>query len=314
MAIIKLTIYVANPANVLGLFDEIQVHRSITGELGLYTEITAASAAAATLLSSNVGPFNLNGLTLLVKVNDGGEQTVTFVTADPINIDDVVDFVNANLTGATASEDTGALRFTGGAAGTGSILEITGGSALTELGFTAGDKDWGEDQRIPLVPAQTTYTYDDLGGDPTYWYMTRYYNSSTGDFSNFSDPVVGEVGSILPPTDLIKGVVQLAGLDGKPVVDRSVVFYNKYVPPLIVSDFLLADREVRIITDMLGYAETMLVKGAVVVVSVAGTGIVRQITVPATGSDFKVHDAIATADDLFQIRIPDVPAAVRRSL
>jgi len=314
MAVIKLTIYVSNLSNVMGLFDKIQVHRSESGELGPFYEITASSAQAAKLIGSVSSPFTVNGLTLKLKVDEGSEQTITFVTADPINIDDLVDFLNTNLIGATASEDVGKLKISSDVTGTVSVVEITGGTALTALGFLVGDRDTGEDARISLQTGVTEYQYDDRSGDHDYYYKVRYYNSVTFAVSSFGPAVKGDVGSVLPPSDLIKAVVDLASLDGKPVADREVSFYNKYVPPLVLSDYMIVGAEVKLYTDRVGHAETMLVKGSTVVVSIAGTNIVREIVVPTTGTEFKVNDAIAAADDLFQIQIPDIPAAVRRTL
>ena len=314
MAVIKLTIAVANLTNVMSLFDKIQVWRSEDGESGTYFEITGASAAAATILGTETSSFTLNGLTLKLKVDEGSEQTITFVSADPINVDDVVTFINDNLTGATATEDSGAVRLSSDTTGTSSTLEITGGTALTELGFVQDDKDNGEDARITLSAGVETYYFDDQSGDPEFYYKVRYYNSSTDAVSDFGAASKGDVGSVLPSSDLIKAIVRLTGMDGKPVTDRKVVFFNKYVPPLVISEYLMADREITIITDQVGYAETMLVKGSEVVVTIAGTSIVRHITVPSSGTEFSVNDAIAAADDLFQIQVPDIPAAVRRTL
>lgn len=314
MAIIKLTVTVANLSNVMSLFDRIQVHRSESGEIGPYSEITGDADSAATLLGSQPGAFTLNGLTLKFKVDQGSEQTVTFITADPISADDAADFIEDNSTGVTAVEEGGALRLSSNTLGTASVLEITGGTALTELGFTSGDKDTGEDARITLQVGVETYQYDDQSGDPDYYYKVRYYSTSTSQVSDFGPASKGDVGSVLPPSDLIKAVVKLAGTDGKPVADRKVVFYNKYVPPLVVSEYLIADREVVVTTDQVGYAEVMLVKGAQVVVTIVGTSIVRDITVPDTGTEFNVNDAVAAVDDGFQIQTPDIPAAVRRTL
>lgn len=314
MAVIKLTITVTNLTNVMSLFGLIQVHRSEAGELGPYSEITGPAPAPATLLGTETGNFTLNGLTLKLKVDQGSEQEIVFVTADPINADDTVDFINDHLTDAVASEEGGAVRLTSDSLGTASVLEITGGTALTELGFTLDQKDNGEDSRITLQAGVATYYYDDQSGDPDFYYKVRYFNSLNDQVSDFGPASKGDVGSVLPPSDLIKATVKLAALDGRPVTDRLVAFYNKYVPPAVFSEYLLADREVTIITDQVGYAETMLVKGSHVVVSIAGTSIVRHITVPSSGTEFAVNDAVAAADDLFQIQIPDVPAAVRRTL
>lgn len=311
MAIINLSIYVSNISNVIGLFDQMQVWRSENGETGDYFEITAATDVAATILGTETAPFTLNGLTLLVKVDQGTEQTITFVTADPINADDTVDFINDNITGAVASEVSGAIRLTSSTTGTSSVLEITGGTALTELGFVQDDIDTGETQRITLVGGTSEYDFDDESGDPDNYYKVRYYNSSTQAVSTFGDPVKGDIGSIIAPSDMVKASINLAGLDGKPMADRYVVVYNVHVPPLLVGDVGILGREVRVATDQAGYAETMLVKGATVDVTISGTGVVRQIVVPDT--DFDLMSAVASADDLFQIQETDIPAAVRRT-
>lgn len=312
MAVIKLKIYVANLSNVLGLFDKMQVWRSETGILGTYFEITGPVAQPATLLGSVAGPFTLNGKTIKLKVNQGSEQTLTIVSADPIGIDDLVDFINTiPSTGLVASEDGGALRLSTVATGTVSVIEITGGTALTDLGFTVGQKDNGEDPRITLSPASTSYEYDDQSGDPDNYYKVRYYNSGTGTFSSFGDPVKGDIGSIVPPTDLVKASGTFAKLDGKPVSGMAVIFYNVYLPPLSVGDIGIVGREIRVETDQAGYLETMLVKGSLVDVILSGTGIIRRITVP--DADFNIMAAVAAADDNFQIQVPDIPAAVRRS-
>jgi hypothetical protein len=311
MAVIKLKTYVANLSNVLSLFDKIQFWRSESGTLGVFFEITAATALPATLLGIQTSPFTLNGKTLKLKVNQGSEQSITVVSADPIGIDDLVSFLNTELVGAFASEDGGALRLTTTVSGTVSVLEITGGTALTDLGFTVGQIDNGEDQRVTLSPSSTLYEYDDQSGDPDNYYKVRYYNSITGTFSSFSDPVKGDIGSIVPPTDLVKAYGTFAKLDGKPQVGIAIIFYNVYMPPLSVGDIGIIGREVRVETDQAGYTETMLVKGSIVDVIISGTGIIRRIRVPT--SDFNIMSAVAAADDNFQIQIPDIPAAVRRS-
>ncbi len=314
MAVIKLKIYVGNLTNVLGLFDQIQVHRSEVGELGPYTEITGAADAAATLLGSVSAPFTLNGKTLILKVDDGSEQTITFATADPINVDDTVDFINDNLTGATAVEEVGAVRLTSDTLGTSSLLEIVGGTALADLGFTVGDKDNGEDARVDLVPGQADYEYDDQSGDADYWYQTRYYNTGSGSTSSFSDPIQGDIGSIIGASYLIKGTLDLATLDGAPIEDRRITFHPVYVPSgLVVDDIGVVRGDIEVYTDAAGHAEVMLVKGATVDVTISGTGITRQITVPSTGTEFDVLSEIAAADDIFQIQTPDISAAVRRT-
>lgn len=313
MAVINLSIYVANISSVIALFDQIQVFRSENGESGDYFEITAASATAAAITGSQTAPFNINGETLLLKVDGGSEQTVTFATADPVSVDNAIGEINGQTTDLTASEDTGAVVLTSDTTGTSSTLEITGGTALTDLGFTLDQYDNGEDARIDLVGGTSTYSHNDESGDSTYFYKTRYYNSSTQAVSSFSDPIEGDVGSIVASASLITAKIDLASIDGSPIADRRIVFYHKYVPPLMADTIAVLGKQVVMITDSAGHAEVSLVKGTVVDVSIDGTSIIREITVPSSGTEFNIMDEIATADDMFQIQVLDIPTAIRRS-
>jgi hypothetical protein len=311
MAVIKLQIYVGNLANVMTLFDVIRVYRSKTGELGVYDLLTADADVAATLTGSQVAPFSINGKTLSFKIDGGSEQTVTFTTADPVPVDLAVGEVNNQTTGVTASEESGALKLTSDTTGTGSIIEITGGSALTDLGFTTGDIDNGEDQHITLVALQENYEFDDRSGDASYWYKTQYYNTISGAFSSLSDPVQGNVTTIIPSADLVTASIDIADVSGRPVEDMRISFYYTFTPPIQTSDIALLKRVVEAQTDQVGHAEIDLVKGAVIDVTFVGTGMVRRITVP--DADFDLLDAVASADDNFQIQVPEFPQAIRRS-
>lgn len=311
MAVIKLQIYVSNLANVMTLFDVIRVYRSKTGELGVYDLLTADSPVAATLTGSQAAPFSINGKTLTLKVDGGAEQTVTFTTADPVPVDLAVGEINSQTTDLTATEDAGAVKLTSDTTGTGSIIEVTGGSALADLGFTSGDIDNGEDQHITLVALQENYEYDDQSGDASYWYKTQYYNTTSGAFSSLSDAVQGNVTTIVPSADLVTASIDVADLAGRPVEDMRISFYYTLEPPIQTSDIALLERVVEAQTDQVGHAEIDLVKGAVIDVTFVGTGMVRRITVP--DADFDLLDEIAAADDNFQIQVPTYPQAVRRS-
>ena len=194
MAVITLTIGVSEIDTVIQSFDKIQVQRSEAGSP--YTDakfITAASITPPTLVGTTSGPFTLSGLSLNLKVDDGNEQSVVFVSANPISITTVVNTFNNNISGATASDNgSGQLKITGNTSGTGGLLEITGGTGRSVLGFTTGDKDNGEDAHITLQSGTTSYTYSDLSGDEDFYYRTRFYNSSSGLISSFSDWVQGE--------------------------------------------------------------------------------------------------------------------------
>lgn len=45
--------------------------------------------------------------------------------------------------------------------------------------------------RIDLNVGQSQYYYDDMGGTPEHWYKPAYFNSSTGNYSDFGDHIQG---------------------------------------------------------------------------------------------------------------------------
>jgi len=311
MAVIKLKIYVPNLANVMTLFDVIRVWRSKTGEVGPYDLLTADTAVAASLTGLQFAPFTVFGKTLSFKIDSGAEQTVTFATADPVSVDLAAGEINAQTTGVTASEESGAVKLASDTLGTASIVEITGGSALADLGFTTGDVDNGEDPHILLVALQENYEYDDKSGDATYWYKTQYYYTANGSFSSVSDPVQGNVTTTVPSGDLVTASIDVADVTCSPLEDMLISFYYTYKPPIQSSDIAILKRHVQVQTDQVGHAEINLIKGMEVDVVFVGTGMIRRITVPDV--DFNLMDEVASADDNFQIQVPVMPPAIRRS-
>lgn len=312
MGVVKLKIEVQQIDNVISLFDTIRVWRSETGEAGVYSLITADTAEAATVLGTVLSPFTVNGKTLTFKVDEGAEQTVTFASPDPVAAQFLLDEINTQATGATATEEGGALRLSSDTTGTASTLEITGGSALTDLGLSVGTVT-GKDAHVDLQVGVDTYYYDDESWADGYFYKTQYYNSTNGSFSDLSDPREGGVGTIVSSTDLILATIDMADLEGKPLAEQTIVFNLVPSPLLEVTDIAILGPAIEVETDSLGHAEVSLVRGALVDVVFIGTGVVRRITVPTTGTSFDLMGAVASADDNFQIQVPDIPQAIRRS-
>jgi hypothetical protein len=316
MATIKIKFYVAEIANVLANpFDYVQIQRSEAGSP--YSDakfITADTAQEPVLTSTNEGPFAaLQGKTLKLKVNGGNEQTVTFTAADPISMANVVSEITAQTTGLTASEDAdGKLQLEGNTAGTIGTLEITGGTGLTILGFTVGDKDNGEDQHVALQAGVNDYEYDDGSGEASYWYRFRYYYLAGQTFGGWSDWIQGTTGTAISAADLIIGKIKLADIDGTALVGAKITLVNVY-NPLIADTYFIAGRSKQLETDGTGQAETTLIKGSTIDVIIEGTSFIRRILVPDTGTEFDLMDPTLVQDDPFQIQVPDLPAAVRRS-
>ncbi|MHA2334287.1 MAG: hypothetical protein ACXAEU_19825 [Candidatus Hodarchaeales archaeon] len=177
------------------------MHKSVTGIDGTYTEITADGAQSAEIVGTEVGPFSVNGKTIDFQVDGGATQSVTISAPNPSSTDAIVSFLNGELSDAVAANDSEYLKLSSVDTGTDSSIEIIDGTSLTDLGFTIGDSDIGEDDRITLVADTENYVYDDLNGDEDYYYKVRYYNSISGAYSTFGDPIKGDIGSIVSSTD-----------------------------------------------------------------------------------------------------------------
>jgi hypothetical protein len=313
VAVIKVKIFVPELANVLSLFDKIEVQRSVLGSPFADAAFTTGPAASAAVLVGTVeGPFSgLQGQTLKLKVDEGTEQTVTFTAANPVSLANVITEFNGDIVGAVADEDAGKLRITSAELGTDSVLEITGGTAVLTLGFTVGQKINGLDPRIALLPGVENYTYDDQSGLATNYYRSRYFNSISDNFSSWSDWILGSTGAAIDGSLLTVGQIKLADIDGQALVGAKVTVVNVYLP-VIAGGFFIAGRSKTMETDGTGQAQMTLVKGAQVDVIIEGTSVIRRILVPTT-NPFDLLDPSLQLDDPFGIKTPDLPAAVRRS-
>jgi len=191
-------------------------------------------------------------------------------------------------------------------------LEIMSGTALADLGFTGGQKDNGEAAHIPLVALVDSYEFDDGSGLASYWYRTRFFQTSNGTFSGWSDWIQGQTSAAIDSANLIVAKVQLAELDGTALVDRVVLIKNVFEPN--TSDgYGIFGKKIELVTDSIGKAETTLVKGSLVDVVFSGTSIIRRIRVPSTGTEFDLLDDSLVVDDQFNIQVPDLPYAPRRT-
>ncbi|HUV39684.1 MAG TPA: hypothetical protein VMY39_08710 [Planctomycetota bacterium] len=110
--------------------------------------VATFNGAAASEETANVDTydFSAGGETLTVKINQGSVQTITF---QPSNFDtpaagtaeEVAAVINAKVTGASATVTSGGTKvtITSDREGTGSYVEITGGTSNTELGFPTAE-------------------------------------------------------------------------------------------------------------------------------------------------------------------------------
>lgn len=106
------------------------------------------SAAAASRECANAGPYALtDGMTLTVSIDGGSAQTIAFLTAEFASIGaatpaEVAAVINAKLVGGSAVTSSGGTKVTARSdrRGTGSGINISGGTANAVLGFTTGNQ------------------------------------------------------------------------------------------------------------------------------------------------------------------------------
>lgn len=134
-----------SPAEVVGAFRSEEFGPIAGVALALRkieTPLAGWNEVAATLLSGNAELYVLaNGQTLLVRIDDGVAQTVTFLTADFGDITnataaEVAAKIDSTLTNASSADDTGSVRITSDDTGFASAIEVTGGTANSILGFS----------------------------------------------------------------------------------------------------------------------------------------------------------------------------------
>jgi hypothetical protein len=312
---INLTIFAGDISQVLLSFDVLRVERSTTGDTGPYSEITAPAATAATLVGPNAGSFNLVGLTLEVKVDNDATVLITFTGVNPLTTTQVVDQVNTALGASIATDDANRLRLTSTITGTASKMEIIGGTALAVFGFTAGDRDIGEEPYITLVAGQENYAFTDNDGEAGYFYRSWFHNTVNNQDSQRSAPFEGVPGTQVTSGTLSLATIDLVDLSGRALPDRAITVYPVSIPLTVEGYGVdLGRAGITVLTDNSGHAELSLIRGARVKVVFEGTQFIRTIDVPDQ-STFDLLVAVSAEDDQFtKAVILNIPAAPRRTL
>lgn len=307
-----------DPDLVLTQFDVTTIQRSVTSEVGPFTNLTEDVAEAATLLGTGVGPFNLSGLTLQVIFDEGSQDDITFTGVDPLSPNNVASQIDTAVGAAVAANESSQIRLTSTIPGTDSKVIIVGGdaSALTELGFTAAQKDIGADAHVPVVSGTSAYQFIDEDGIQGYWYRTIYKNTTSGALGTPGTAFQASPVSPLDPTSLSLCTIDLVDANGLAREGQKIVFYpispvlESTTPPNI--GIAIGRKPIIMTTDAAGHAETDLVRNLQVRVLFEGTSLIRDITVPDAAS-CDLLDLIGTAPDIFDVVVPNLPAAPRRT-
>jgi hypothetical protein len=314
MGAVQLQISVSDIEAALASFDVIRVQRSVDGELGTYNDLTAPTPAGAVLDAPTAGPYTVVGKTLSVLEDSQGQVDTVFTGSDPLTAAQVAAQINA-ATGTTFAYDaSGTLRLASSITGTASKAEIADSDAAADFGWVEGDRDIGEDAHVSLVEGQSVYTYTDNDGAAGYYYRVQYYNSSSGLTSAFSDPFLGSLATLLSPSSLSLGKVDLVNLSGVAVPDQDITFYSMQ-EALSIEGFQvgLIRAPITVRTDNAGHAEVKLARGAKVRVVFEGTALIREFTVPDV-DEFDVLDEMSSAPDPYDVKTIQFPSAIRRTL
>lgn len=95
------------------------------------------TATRATRAGAGLAIVDLTGLTLILAIDGGAQQTVTFAGTDTTAAL-VAAAINNQITGGFASENGGEVDISSDKRGSGSSVEIVGGTALGEIGHSVG--------------------------------------------------------------------------------------------------------------------------------------------------------------------------------
>jgi len=315
MGTVTLNIFVQDIGGVISSYDTMKMRRSVTDETGPWSEITAPSPQSATLTAPNSGNYDVVSKTLQLIIDNQAQQNIVFTGGlEPLTVPQVVNQINAVFPGV-ASDVANYLTLTSTDTGTGSKVEIVGGGAAAEFGWSDGDRDIGEEAYITLVAGQTSYTFVDKDGESGYYYEAAYYNTVNQLQSSWSLPFQGDVGTVIPATNLSKGSVDLVTAEGIAVVGQTITFYPYHDPSLRVEGYGVAldDAPIEIVTDNTGHAEANLVRGLRARVVFEGTSLIREIVVPDEDS-FDILTLMATSPDPYGVVDPEIPYAIRRTI
>ena len=94
-------------------------------------------ATRAVRAGAGLAIVDLTGLTLLITIDGGAPQVVTFAGTETTAAL-VAQAINSQIVGASAAENGGEVDIQSDTRGTGSIVDITGGTALGEIGHSVG--------------------------------------------------------------------------------------------------------------------------------------------------------------------------------
>jgi hypothetical protein len=319
---------VLEDANWVGLYDRIQVFRSVTGASGPFDELTATSWTRPRLPKDGgdlpASPVTgalvaIVGKTLDVIIN-GQTTSITFTGSDPLTLSQVATQIMAQSLSRLASyvDAGGGLVIEDLYPGLLSTLVIPPSDGATILGLPSTEPDntaQGKDPRPALVTGVETYPFEDPYGSRKYFYRTRLINQTSGEASDSSISFSADDDIGVGPSNTIIGYVDLAELTGVAARNMQVSVHNDFSGDLVGGKLVVGASETKL-TDESGRAEFVLVRGQRLTVSVQNTSLARSITVPTDPALalFSLFDPTIGEVDVFRAAVPNVVTAERRTL
>ncbi len=292
-----------------------------------FQEVTGPVAAAAILQSATAETtFNMGGFSLEVSINGGPTQTINFGSSlTNWTATQVANQINSVVPGLASVDSTNSIvTLTSPTTGRASTLLIVS-STSPNLGFSAGQSASGADARLPLVPTQVIYPYNDLGGMNRDLYRWRFSANGVQPISDFTPwPPVEGLPPALATLNTTLAVAQFADLAGRPVRARVVIAYDNspkqpvegptgqsaQFPTPSVGNSLVSEI---FDSDENGYLQIQLVQGIRIRVAIEGTAYVREIEVPEGEPTFDLLTAMSKAPDPFTVKTP-LPYLIRQSI
>jgi hypothetical protein len=325
---LELDIYVSS-ASWEGYFNSIEIWRSRVTQGGPYDALTGPNWSPASLPSgaptmppspAQTGPSTaLVGKSIMFLINGTTPLTVTFTGTDPTSFGTAATQINAQSDDLLfAFVVNNILVVQTKAPGAGVYLQVVGGDAAPLLGLQTrepGNTAFGMDARIPLVHTVQNYVYTDVNGSPDFWYKTRFYNSVSNVASDYSLPFKGRSLTSVGSQNLVLAYVNLVDMQGNGKQNQSILLFNRFAGTQVDGSTVVGD-PINRLTDGNGYAEFLIVRGTKFTVAVSGTDLVRDITAPTdpTVQSFDLLDPAYGSNDLFNVQVPKIDYAVRRSL
>jgi len=323
--VVNLDILVKNE-DWYGFFDLIEVWRSRGTAGGPYEELTAEAWLTARMpraggeVSAVTGPVvDVDGKTISFVLKE--KDTVLVVLSGTPTLAGVATQITAQGMGRLRAhvDSDGQLVVETQEPGTGATLRVLPGDATSILGLPMTEPEslvFGHDARIQLLLDVGTYRFTDISGSTAYYYKTRFRSRYTGAVSEFSLPFGVAESLGISPTNLVCGYLNLATLDGKPLVGREVSLSSPFTGES-VEDRVLAGGALMKPTDHQGHVEFTLVRGQKYTLAIAGTNLAKELVAPVdpTISSFPlVGPAEGSQDDYFRVRVPVVPVMERRGI